>query len=436
MIDWLVVWGVTQAAGVVVYPILESLAQDAAKDYGKDFFKDCLKKVIHLPEKDVQKEAYGKALKVFLELIQDELLEAGYQETLLKKYYIPALKKFIDREEVASALGMAFNVECKAIDTELLVRVWTELNSPHLPESMNWDFLSKSYIRAVKKIVQNSDKLRPIFEVQTLDKIADAVQEVAGIAPAFDLEKYAEGLREQYGNLKLESLDTTGVYYNELKLWKIFIPQNLRECQEFIPQVYELPKDRSRLLQESGQLDVLELAEAELESHRKRYVEQPIRGVFEVLGDPQELAKEVVAKYAVILGDPGSGKSTLLQYLALIWAERPVRDLPLYHPLPLLLELRTYARDKQAGKCKDIVSFIHGGNITCRLNQQVLHEKLKNGDVIALFDGIDEVFDPALRDEVVTDIHRFTNDYPSVRAVATSRIFGYLRSCTIPERVK
>ncbi len=249
-------------------------------------------------------------------------------------------------------------------------------------------------------------------------------QEMAGIAPAFKLEKYAEGLREQYGNLKLESLDTTGVYYNELKLWKIFIPQNLRECQEFIPQVYELPKDRARLLQENGQLDALELAEAELENHRKRYVEQPIRGVFEVLGDPKELAKEVVAKYAVILGDPGSGKSTLLQYLALIWAERPVQDLPLY-PLPLLLELRTYARDKQTGKCKDIISFIHTGYITCRLNQQDLQEKLNRGDAIALFDGIDEVFDPALRDEVVTDIHRFRNEYPAVRAIVTSRWLGY-----------
>ncbi|TYQ27829.1 NACHT domain-containing protein [Pseudanabaena sp. UWO311] len=421
--EWLVVWGVTQAAGVVVYPILQDLAKDAAKDYGKDFFKDCLKKVIRLPEHDVLKEAYGKALKNFLELIQDELQGAGYKEAIIKQY-VPFLKKFIDREEVAAALGMAFDVECKAIDTALLVRTWAALNSPLLPEDMDWDFVCKSYIKSVKKLVQNSDKLRPIFEVQTLDKIADGTQELVGIAPTFNLGQYAEGLREQYGNLKLESLDTTGVYYNELKLWKIFIPQNLRECQEFIPQVYELPKDRSRLLQESGQLDVLELAEAELENHRKRYVEQPIRGVFEVLGDPQELAKEVVAKYAVILGDPGSGKSTLLQYLALIWAERPVRDLPLY-PLPLLLELRTYARDKQAGKCQDIVSFIHGGNITCRLNQQDLHEKLKNGDVIALFDGIDEVFDPALRDEVVTDIHRFTNEYPAVRAVATSRWLGY-----------
>jgi predicted NACHT family NTPase len=423
IIEWLVIWGVTEAAGILACTILGDLAKGAAEDYVKDFFKDCLKKVIRLPEKDVLKEAYGKALKEFLELIEEELKDAGYQEAIIKKY-IPYLQRFIKREEVSAALGMAFNVECKAIDTALLVRVWKELNSPLLPESMNWDFLSKSYIRAVKKIVQNSDKLRPIFEVQTLDKIAEAVQEVAGIAPVFDLEKYAEGLREQYGNLKLESLDTTGVYYNELKLWKIFIPQNLRECQEFIPQVYELPKDRALLLQESGQLDALELAEAELENHRKRYVEQPIRGVFEVLGDPQELAKEVVAKYAVILGDPGSGKSTLLQYLALIWAERPVRDLPLY-PLPLLLELRTYARDKQAGKCKDIVSFIHGGNITCRLNQQDLHEKLKNGDVIALFDGIDEVFDPALRDEVVTDIHRFTNEYPKVRSIATSRWLGY-----------
>jgi len=47
---------VTQAAGFVFKPILEDLAKDAAKDYAKDFFKDCLKKVIHLPEKDVIKK--------------------------------------------------------------------------------------------------------------------------------------------------------------------------------------------------------------------------------------------------------------------------------------------------------------------------------------------------------------------------------------------
>jgi predicted NACHT family NTPase len=170
-----------------------------------------------------------------------------------------------------------------------------------------------------------------------------------------------------------------------------------------------------------------------VEQHRRVYVEQPIRSVLEVVGDPvdskrplnspigdlERVASKIVGAsgqqvhHTVILGDPGSGKSTLLQYVALIWAERPLNELPLY-PIPLLIELRSYARDKQEKKCRDILSFIHSGNITCRLKQQQLHDKLKAGQAIALFDGIDEVFDPALRDEVVTDIHCFTNDYSAV----------------------
>ena len=73
MVDWLIIWGVAEAAGILVKPILEDLAKESAKDYAKDFFKDCLKKVIRLPEKDVQKEAYGRALKEFLELVHQEL---------------------------------------------------------------------------------------------------------------------------------------------------------------------------------------------------------------------------------------------------------------------------------------------------------------------------------------------------------------------------
>jgi HEAT repeat protein len=71
------------------------------------------------------------------------------------------------------------------------------------------------------------------------------------------------------------------------------------------------------------------------------------------------------------------------------------------------------------------LSFIHGGNITCRLNQQQLHEKLRSGQAVALFDGIDEIFDPVLREEVVTDIHRFSNDYAQVQVIVTSRWLGY-----------
>lgn len=444
MVDWLVVWGVAQAAGFAFKPILADLAKETAKDYAKDFFKDCLKKVIRLPEPDAQKEAYGKALKELLQLVQQELEDADYQDAQIKQYTQP-LRKFIEQEEVAAILGQAFEESCRGLDIQTLAKTWRGLELPYLPEEFNWERLSKRYLRKVKAIVHESEKLRPIFEAQSQATVAEGMQELVGIAPVFDLGRYAEGLREQYGNLKLESLDTTGVYYSELKLWKLFIPQNVRECQEFLPQVYEIPKEHERRLRQSGQVDEAELAEAELEQYRRVYVEQPIRSVLEVVGDPiaaeRSLNSPILGNlervlpkvgglggqqvdYAVILGDPGSGKSTLLQYMALVWAERPLSELPLY-PIPLLIELRSYARDQQAGQCQDILAFIHCGNITCRLNQQQLHDKLRAGQAIALFDGIDEVFDPALRDRVVTDIHRFTNEYPAVQVIVTSRWLGY-----------
>jgi predicted NACHT family NTPase len=422
MIDWLVVWGVTQAAGFVFKPILEDLAKDAAKDYAKDFFKDCLKKVIHLPEKDVLKEAYGKALKEFLQFFQQELDDADFQEAQIKQYIKP-LDRFTKREKVETILGSAFEIDCKSLDTHVLAQTWQQMNLPFLPDEFNWERVGKRYLKKVKAIIQESEKLRPIFAVQTQSQIAENVQELAGISPDYNLEKYAEGLKEQYGNLKLESLDTTGVYYNELKLWKIFIAQNVRECQEFLPQVYEVPKDHIKRLREAGEAIEI-LSEEELERQRHRYINQQSQLVWEVIGDPTAKPAKSRIQQVVILGDPGAGKSSLLQYIALIWAERPLRDLSLY-PIPLLLELRIYARDKQASKCEDILSFIHGGNITCRLNQQQLHEKLKLGQAVALFDGIDEIFDPVLREEVVTDIHRFSNDYAQVQVIITSRWLGY-----------
>ncbi len=128
--------------------------------------------------------------------------------------------------------------------------------------------------------------------------------------------------------------------------------------------------------------------------------------------------------YFVILGDPGSGKSTLLQYIALNWARTPLSSV-IEQPIPLLIELRSYVRDRNSGQCRDFLEFFHKGSVICRLNQHELNEQLKAGKVLVMFDGLDEVFAPAQREEVITDIHRFTNDYPNVRVIVTSRIIGY-----------
>jgi predicted NACHT family NTPase len=42
-----------------------------------------------------------------------------------------------------------------------------------------------------------------------------------------------------------------------------------------------------------------------------------------------------------------------------------------------------------------------------------------------MFDGLDEVFEPAKRKEIISDIHRFTNDYKDVQVIVTSRVIGY-----------
>jgi hypothetical protein len=114
MIDWLVIWGATQAAGLVVKPILEEFAKDTGKDFAKDFFKDALKKVIHLPEPDILKEAYGKALKEFLQLMEQELVNANCRKEQIREYIQP-LKQFVLRADVAATLGRAFELECRSI---------------------------------------------------------------------------------------------------------------------------------------------------------------------------------------------------------------------------------------------------------------------------------------------------------------------------------
>ncbi len=411
--DWLAFWGVTQAVGFVFKPILEDYAKDYAKDYTKDFFKTSLDNVIQgLTNQAPLQKATGKAIKEFLQLVQQELEDADFDESQLKQYTQP-LKIFIKNQTVAATLGSAFQDDIKILDTKTLATIWNQINPP-LPDNFNWETLAKRYLKKAKAIRMESDELQKILDSQNLDKLANQAIE---IKPEFDLEKYQEGIREEYSNLKLESLDTSGYAYNELKLWKMFIPQNVRESQEFMPQIHEIPKEYLRRLKYTGQFEEA-FSQEQLEVLRWRYFDQQIRSVL-------ELVEERNYQYLVILGDPASGKSTLLQYIALQWAELPPKELAL-KPIPLLIELRTYVRNYEAKNCQNFLDFLaKGSGLTCHLPQPELHTKLKNGDAIVMFDGLDEVFEPAKREEVITDIHRFTNDYKDIRVIVTSRVIGY-----------
>ncbi|MGD1704761.1 NACHT domain-containing protein, partial [Dapis sp. BLCC M229] len=413
MLELLIAWGGSEAVKFIAGEVIGELAKGTAEDYVKDFFKQGLSDAIGGIKngKPLQK-ATAQAIKDFLDLGKQELENAELSESELKEYS-KFFKQFIKNPSVLEVLVSAFDNNLKLLDTNKLATTWNEINSP-LPDDFDWEFLAKQYRRNVKNIIRQSDELRAILDSENLEKSANKNSE---IRPEFDLKKHQEGIREQYGNLKLESLDTSGYGYNELKLWRMFIPQNVRESQEFMPQVHEIPKEYLKQLKDSGQLES-DFSPEQLEGRRRRYFEQQTRSVLELIEDNNY-------KYLVILGDPGSGKSTLLQYIALQWAELPRKDLSL-KPIPLLIELRTYVRNHNANQCKDFLEFLEkGSGVTCRLPQQELHTKFQNGDAIVMFDGLDEVFEPAKREEIITDIHRFTNDYKNVRVIVTSRVIGY-----------
>lgn len=236
--------------------------------------------------------------------------------------------------------------------------------------------------------------------------------------PPLNLAGYAKAVHDRYAKLKLESLDSTGCYYRELELWRVFIPQHVRECQEYLPQVLELPKEHLRRLREEGHIKGSEFDPEKIQELRRRYLEQTPRNALELANDP-------ALPHMVILGDPGAGKSCLLQALTLRWAgqlelERQRLD------LPLLIELRAYAQARERDHINDFLDFLQQSPLAlCRLEPNGLGELLEAGRVQVFFDGLDEVFDPALREEIANTIQRFASDFPRARIVVTSRVIGY-----------
>ncbi|WP_375493110.1 hypothetical protein [uncultured Nostoc sp.] len=242
MLDWLAMWGVTQAAGLIFKPILEDLAKDAAKDWAKDLLKGIPGKIFQKLKKEDMEIAAGKALKEFLQLMQQQLkVRCKLAETEIKEYTTD-IQKFISDKSVTEIIGQAFDINCESLDAKTLEDNWNRLQLKPLPSKFNWQSLTEQYLTQVQELLLDSKELHHILELQKLSDIEINTKEIAGIIVDFNLIKYQEVIRERYGNLKLDSLDTSGYAYNELKLWQIFTAQNVREAHQVLPQVHELPK--------------------------------------------------------------------------------------------------------------------------------------------------------------------------------------------------
>ncbi|MBU0703894.1 MAG: HEAT repeat domain-containing protein, partial [Chloroflexi bacterium] len=147
----------------------------------------------------------------------------------------------------------------------------------------------------------------------------------------------------------------------------------------------------------------------------------------ELAGDakPVEILDLLHRPRVVVLGDPGCGKSTFLRHVAYAVAcgesgsvgEAALERLPIFVRIVQFSQART----------KDsVLTFDTYIREVCEPKWASLFQHaLDTGEALMLLDGLDEVVDAHLRQEVAEAIQRLVADYPSNFFVVTSRVVGY-----------
>ncbi|MFE2260610.1 HEAT repeat domain-containing protein [Streptomyces griseosporeus] len=256
------------------------------------------------------------------------------------------------------------------------------------------------------------------FEVTGDDRAPLSPQEVAEAIVA-----YAAQVRQRYGRLDLEVLipSDEGDGHPAVQLREVFVPPLLRAD----PPPPDLPPELRKRLLLSGDLPADEelppgVRREALERLRQAYLDRPPVPLLDVVTDPR-------CGRLVLLGDPGAGKSTLGRYLALgLTAETPPAELArLAGWLPVVVELRKYAEPRWRERTfEDFLDHLHRME-SMSVPSEVLRRCLTDGRVLVVFDGLDEIFDPAVRDEVSRRIAGFAGRYGGARIIVTSRVIGY-----------
>ncbi|NER97832.1 MAG: tetratricopeptide repeat protein [Symploca sp. SIO1B1] len=149
---------------------------------------------------------------------------------------------------------------------------------------------------------------------------------------------------------------------------------------------------------------------------------------------------EGLRKYApdhvLLLGRPGSGKSTALVRLLLEEAERGRRgdagtrgrgdsDFPL---IPVLVELRYY----QNSVLERVQAFLQKHQANLDVDEEILKEWLRQGQLLLLFDGFNELPSEEARQQLKV----FRQDYPNTPMIFTTRELGVGDDLNIPKKLE
>ena len=122
----------------------------------------------------------------------------------------------------------------------------------------------------------------------------------------------------------------------------------------------------------------------------------------------------------MILGKPGAGKTTLLQYLALRCIEGKFKA----ELVPVFISLRVFALAAKQVQNFNLTNYISQTWNCAELTSERIETLLKQGKVLILLDGLDEVTQEN-KNEVLQAIQTFTATYYQNQIIVTCRLAAH-----------
>lgn len=222
-----------------------------------------------------------------------------------------------------------------------------------------------------------------------VDRVAEKLD---GVVQVFDpgyQRRYLEHLGYRHRNFDVKGLSTQGIY--TLELQRVFV-----ELRIAPKPLHEMSTDPIPPLP------------------------QELRGQHPIW----DYVHASTLKNLAVIGPPGSGKTTLLKHMTLTLAS----GFKLRRQLPILLFLRDHS-----GKISQDANYPLETAIGENLAQKDgplappswFSQQLKTGHCLVLLDGLDEVADAAIRQQVVVWVEKQMVAYPRCRFLITSRPHGY-----------
>jgi hypothetical protein len=238
-------------------------------------------------------------------------------------------------------------------------------------------------------------------------------------SPGLDLQRYARRVIAEYGPVPVARIDFDAAE-GVLELRDVFEEPDVRSFELDEVHLHELPHEAK--LGEDGELysrsDAASVWKERVEKLREKHSSQTPVPVSSVLRSGQHRGH-------IILGDPGAGKTALLRFLTVSWAMRFLDGAAGREPVPIYIELKQYVEAYTQDRTLSLTDYLHEG--TCGMATGMdcarVQELLKSGAAILLLDGLDEIIDETVREQVSRHIRDLFEQGYSI--LITSRIYRF-----------